>query len=276
MAPETITNISDEVRDALVAKCQENGWLKIGGYDWQDDPYLEDYPYSFSLVEDIEDLRSAFASGNWAIRQGFVYEDLAFIQQVNVGDEWWTLKLAGDGTSPEDWVDFESWTFRPSANYSKGAKAAVFTNYIRSMQMATPRQCEMLAYMIKGESPAWNFSKTVDLDFDHKPVECRSFKAETPDYLLSVYERPSYPGFSCELFDKREKCVLDMDQGLESALDAANSLLEKAKICKEHDIHTPEKLRDSIPLELKAALATQCARHVPHPDRSIDQSRGSI
>ena len=34
----------DETVESLVAKCQENGWLKRGGYAWQDDPYLEEYP----------------------------------------------------------------------------------------------------------------------------------------------------------------------------------------------------------------------------------------
>ncbi len=103
---EGFAPITGEEHELLVAKCQENGWLKRGGYDWQDDPFMEEYPYEFSKAESIEDLRNAFARGNWAIRQGFVYEDLAFIQQVNGGDEWWTCKRF-DG----EWVDFESWSF---------------------------------------------------------------------------------------------------------------------------------------------------------------------
>ena len=38
----------DETAAELVAKCQENGWLMRGGYPWQDDPYLEEYPYEFA------------------------------------------------------------------------------------------------------------------------------------------------------------------------------------------------------------------------------------
>ena len=64
----------DETVESLVAKCQENGWLKRGGYAWQDDPYLEEYPYEFAKADG--------------------------------GDEWWTLKSDGS-----DWIDFESWSF---------------------------------------------------------------------------------------------------------------------------------------------------------------------
>lgn len=77
-----------------------------GGYDWQDDPWLEEYPYEFVEAEDVSALRGFLEHGNWAIRTGIVYDDLAFIQQVNGGDEWWTFKKAPDG-----WEAFESWTF---------------------------------------------------------------------------------------------------------------------------------------------------------------------
>ena len=95
--------ITGREHDGLVEKCQENGWLKVGGFDWQDDPFLEEYPYEFSRTDSVDRLREALGSGNWAIRQGFCYRDLAFIQQVNGGDEWWTLKRDGDA-----WTGFES------------------------------------------------------------------------------------------------------------------------------------------------------------------------
>lgn len=129
--------VDEETKDSLVAKCQENGWLKRGGYDWQDDPYLEEYPYEFARIEDMEALRQTLGGGNWAIRQGFLYKDLAFIQQVNGGDEWWTLKKTGDG-----WLDFESWSFEGVAkDYHEFARA------ITSMHVATPEECKFLDYM---------------------------------------------------------------------------------------------------------------------------------
>ncbi len=46
---------------------------------------------------------------SWAIRDGFLFEDMAFIQQGNGGDEYWTL-INQNGK----WIDYESVTFRPS------------------------------------------------------------------------------------------------------------------------------------------------------------------
>ena len=38
----TEVNLKRIQREELVEKCQENGWLKVGGFDWQDDPFLEE------------------------------------------------------------------------------------------------------------------------------------------------------------------------------------------------------------------------------------------
>ena len=125
--------ITGREHDGLVEKCQENGWLKVGGFDWQDDPFLEEYPYEFSRTDSVDRLREALGSGNWAIRQGFCYRDLAFIQQVNGGDEWWTLKRVGDA-----WTGFESWSFggavpqrRVGPSAREGARAAGAARRVR-------------------------------------------------------------------------------------------------------------------------------------------------
>lgn len=123
--------ITGREHEGLVEKCQENGWLKVGGFDWQDDPFLEEYPYEFSRTESLDRLREALGSGNWAIRQGFCYRDLAFIQQVNGGDEWWTLKRDGDA-----WTGFESWSFGAIAQEPER-----FERAMRDMCEATPEQC---------------------------------------------------------------------------------------------------------------------------------------
>lgn len=123
--------ITGREHEELVEKCQENGWLKVGGFDWQDDPFLEEYPYEFSRTESVDRLREALGSGNWAIRQGFCYRDLAFIQQVNGGDEWWTLKRDGDA-----WTGFESWSFGAIAQEPER-----FERAMRDMCEATPEQC---------------------------------------------------------------------------------------------------------------------------------------
>ena len=51
--------ITGREHDGLVEKCQENGWLKVGGFDWQDDPFLEEYPYEFSRTDSVDRLREA-------------------------------------------------------------------------------------------------------------------------------------------------------------------------------------------------------------------------
>lgn len=129
--------VTREEQELLELKCQENGWLKRGGYDWQDDPFMEEYPYEFARTESIDDLRVTLGEGNWAIRQGFLYGDLVFIQQVNGGDEWWTCKRFGD-----EWVDFESWSFERIAQ-----EPDRFEDAILHMQYATKEECRSLRYM---------------------------------------------------------------------------------------------------------------------------------
>lgn len=64
----------------------------------------------------MEELRGFFAHGNWALRQGIVYEDLAFVQQVDGGDEWWTLKRTDSG-----WLAFESCPSAASCRSPRGS-----------------------------------------------------------------------------------------------------------------------------------------------------------
>lgn len=130
--------LSSRETDELVEMCQRNSWLCQGGCDRQDDPYMEDYPYEFCRANTIEDLTSFMAQGNWAIRQGIVYEDLAFINQINGGDEWWTLKRTDDG-----WLGFES----ASCGLVIERDPAEFTQMIACMHQATPEQCKHLDYM---------------------------------------------------------------------------------------------------------------------------------
>ena len=127
----------ERTKRELTDKCQENGWLRRGGYPWQDDPYLEEYPYEFAKAGSVEELRGFFTHGNWALRQGIVYEDLAFVQQVDGGDEWWTLKRDGSG-----WLAFESWSFGRIVQEPER-----FSHAIECMHRATPEQCKRLEYM---------------------------------------------------------------------------------------------------------------------------------
>ena len=211
--------IDGELREALVEKCQENGWLKKGGYDWQDDPWLEEYPYEFVEAEDVSALRGFFEHGNWAIRTGIVYDDLAFIQQVNGGDEWWTLKKTTEG-----WVAFESWTF--SGVLARGAE---FERAVVSMQMATPEECLRLDYMLpKTESPLdWRLVRTEGLTPMGKVVSCRAFVAKAGDgYEGRVFERPGLPGYCMEVRRTDPPALLLCQEGVRQPRAAA-SLCER-------------------------------------------------
>lgn len=253
--------IEDTTRESLTAKCQENGWLMRGGYDWQNDPFLEEYPYEFAECPSIDDLRSAFAHGNWAIRQGFLYDDIAFVQQVNGGDEWWTLKRVAENGDAGDWLAFESWSFESMARNDADAGRASFENAIRSMQMATPTQCKDLDYMLPGNSPTWHFAKAAEIDFSHVPRTCRIFEADFDGYSLKVYGRPSAKGYTAEIFDQTSQRILMSKNGLGSAFDAANGLQKMARKCAENGIHHPNELRDLMPLDIRSAQAIESHGH---------------
>ena len=161
--------LDEETCGQLVSKCQENGWLKVVGYDWQDDPFLEEYPYEFTRIDDINALREHFGRGNWAIRQGVVFDDLAFINQANGGDEWWTLKRDG-----EEWVAFESTSF---AYVIEAKGRAAFETLVRSMQLATPAQCMTLDYYDENASAKWAAEHNPRIPEPERPLAQRASDA---------------------------------------------------------------------------------------------------
>lgn len=96
-------------KEEIEAKCQENIWLKTGGVDFVDDFIMEyDYPFGVYNCSSLDELKQKLYQGNWGIRSCFAYERLAFVNQVNGGDEWWALYKHEDGRLE----DFESITFR--------------------------------------------------------------------------------------------------------------------------------------------------------------------
>jgi len=104
----------------LEKKQQENDWLKHGGIDFGEGelfgrPYQDYHDYKYTAYEcmTIEELKKAFLYGNWAIRQCFTYRRLAFINQINGGDEWWALKKFPNGAL----LAFESITMKGVINF---------------------------------------------------------------------------------------------------------------------------------------------------------------
>jgi len=125
--------ITDE---ELIRKCQENPWLKQGGVMFAEDPFAEmDYGYSFYRCKDKEDLKKCLLESD-AIRSGCILDNLAFVNQVNGGDEFWTVKKFADG----DLIAFESISARPIIRDGE------FDNLIYRFEKATKQQCKNLTY----------------------------------------------------------------------------------------------------------------------------------
>lgn len=82
-------------------------------------------------VQDIDQLQLMFQYGNWCLGQGFYYRNLCFINQVDGGDEWLTIK--------EDYA-FESITFARIIGDGQ------FNAYIERLLMASKEQCINLTY----------------------------------------------------------------------------------------------------------------------------------
>ena len=87
----------------LTAVCDKRPWLS----NYREYP-AGDYGYSFEEVADLDTLAERFDHGNWSIRTGFLYGGLAFVQQVNGGDEWLALRQ----TAPGEWESFETINMR--------------------------------------------------------------------------------------------------------------------------------------------------------------------
>ena len=168
----------DDLRKQLEQKCQENGWLKHDGYVFEGNPYLEAQPYIFLVAKTVGELRDYFQEEGHNIREGVVYDDLAFINQVDGDDVWWVLKQSDHG-----WVDVESLSFKELSQYPE-----LFARYVVSMQMATPEQCQSLEYMIPSDDYTWEAHWINDMDFEGNEIHQRIFEASKEGYQIVIAE----------------------------------------------------------------------------------------
>jgi hypothetical protein len=103
---------------------RKNLWIKRA---W-DPPFNR---RSFHVCATIEELKEKLAYTNWSLGTAFAFEDLCFINQVDGGDEWLTIRHG---------VAFESITFRYIIERHE------FEGYILRLLAATPEQCKTLTY----------------------------------------------------------------------------------------------------------------------------------
>lgn len=90
---------------------------------------------SFTIFLDLEELKKTFEHGNWCLGQAFVYNDLCFINQVDGGDEWLTIKRFDDEV-----IKFESISMIPTI------KDGEFEFLMERLEKATKEQCRELEY----------------------------------------------------------------------------------------------------------------------------------
>jgi hypothetical protein len=108
-------------------------WIKIG----RNNPWIKyacDPPFneiSFCECSSIDELAEKIGHGNWCLGAAFFYKNICFINQVDGGDEWLTIK--------DDYA-FESFTF------SRIIKDGLFKGYIERLLAATREQCIKLEY----------------------------------------------------------------------------------------------------------------------------------
>ena len=119
------------------------GWVKIGkqniwiGQVGSGNPEYDcafEEPFSVKSLHkcnSTEELKEKFSHGNWSLGQGFYFENLCFINQIDGGDEWLTIK---------DNVAFESFTWEWIIKDGK------FDSYMRRLLTASIEQCRSLEY----------------------------------------------------------------------------------------------------------------------------------
>lgn len=233
--------VDESTKSSIIAKCQENEWVRKGGYAWQDDPYLEDYPYGVLATESLEDLREYFHHGNWAIRQCVIYKELAFVQQDDGGDEWWTLRRTADSGSAKDWFAFESWSFRYITQ-----DPHEFSDAITGMLAASLYELQHLEYSLPRLDEPWVRTVAQATSWSGDEVECQSLKSRFGDYEIKTYERPSFEGAMLEIFNTEEKCIVFSNAIADTVTKAAKDASDMASLMKEKGVLSPEQWKDVL------------------------------
>lgn len=121
-----MTNESNHFIESWIKIGQNNTWIQ----EAYDPPFT---PSSIHICKTIDELKEKFIHGNWCLGQGFAYQSLCFINQINGGDEWLTIK--------ED-QDFESLTFETII------KQGQFEKYINCFLNTAGSELKQLNYDI--------------------------------------------------------------------------------------------------------------------------------
>jgi uncharacterized protein DUF3846 len=118
-----------------------NQWLQIG----QENPWIkhaDDPPFtkgSFYGCQSVDELEERLSFTNWSLGTAFHYRDLCFINQVDGGDEWLTIKSFRDQGKATS-LAFESITFGQFIEEGR------FKDLIERLLKASREDCRRLTY----------------------------------------------------------------------------------------------------------------------------------
>jgi hypothetical protein len=119
-----VPELDDQLRQTWYQLGRANPWIKTA-----DDPtFTRD---SFVGCYSIDELAERISAASWCIGTAFYYRDLCFINQVEGGDEWLTIRHG---------IAFESMTLNPSIEDES------FESLITRLLAASREQCEQLKY----------------------------------------------------------------------------------------------------------------------------------
>ncbi|ROP38970.1 DUF3846 domain-containing protein [Saccharothrix texasensis] len=119
-----VPELDDQLRETWYQLGQANEWIAAA----EDPPFTRD---SFVGCYSVEELAERISDGNWSLGTAFYYHDLCFINQVNGGDEWLTIRHG---------IAFESMTLEPIIEEGR------FASLIARLLAASQEQCWMLMY----------------------------------------------------------------------------------------------------------------------------------
>jgi hypothetical protein len=133
MAPENHSPPSpEELKQIWLNIGQKNPWIR----EAYDPPFTIESFSGEAACETVQELVRGILRGNWCLGTVFHHEDICFINQVEAGDEWLTIK----GKTP-----FESITFQTSnESYEEAEQRACKT--IERIRKATEEQCRKWEY----------------------------------------------------------------------------------------------------------------------------------
>jgi len=129
--------MSEDLLDIWVRLGMNNPWIKqVGSGDPNDTcafekPWGKDY---FTECKTVDELMQRFTHGNWMLGVAFYYKNLCFINQINAGDEWLTIKnnIAFESISADLIIEQDG--------------EQRFKDMIEDMLNATPEQLRNLTY----------------------------------------------------------------------------------------------------------------------------------